>query len=200
MAQSLNNHKAEDFMKRTSSFSTHGSRRGWVDDGLHIRETDWNREALILQKLEKSNEIAKFREKYQISRKVSIKDLVVPRPHHHNSNTDFKNLKRKRFYTFQELEKVRRLAAEVKELEKQIALMPKTRNLTNNKQQLMLEILNKRSPELYRAIEREAQRMLAREAAQPAKPDAVQKVSLKDQLRRKGYVVKEPSSRKKDVR
>lgn len=40
MAHSLNNGKAADFMKRTSSFSTRGSRRGFVDDGIYITDVD----------------------------------------------------------------------------------------------------------------------------------------------------------------
>ncbi len=35
-ATSLNNAKAAQFMSRTASYSTHGSRRGYVDDGVPV--------------------------------------------------------------------------------------------------------------------------------------------------------------------
>ena len=42
MAHSLNNAKAAQFMERTASFSTHGSRRGFVDIELPIPDTQLN--------------------------------------------------------------------------------------------------------------------------------------------------------------
>ena len=42
MAHSLNNAKAEQFKKRTGSFSTHGSRRGFVDLALPIPKDQLN--------------------------------------------------------------------------------------------------------------------------------------------------------------
>ena len=72
MAHSLNNSKAADFMKRTSQYSTHGSRRGYVDNGRHILETDYNREALIVQKLELEKQIADFRRKHNIAKSITL--------------------------------------------------------------------------------------------------------------------------------
>ena len=36
MSHSLNNPNKEHFMNRTGSYSTHGSRRGFVDDGIPV--------------------------------------------------------------------------------------------------------------------------------------------------------------------
>ena len=36
MSHSLNNPNKEHFMNRTGSYSTHGSRRGFVDDGVQL--------------------------------------------------------------------------------------------------------------------------------------------------------------------
>ena len=38
MSHSLNNPNKEHFMNRTGSYSTHGSRRGFVDDGIPDHE------------------------------------------------------------------------------------------------------------------------------------------------------------------
>lgn len=170
MAHSLNNSKAADFMKRTSQYSTHGSRRGYVDNGRHILETDYNREALIVQKLELEKQIADFRRKHNIAKSITLVSLKVPTSADHDIRT-LKKLKRIRRYTAQELGSVLTAAKKITLISKQLKKMPKSRIVFKKKSEQMLSILKERSPELYEALELEAMRQIARATAEAVRPD-----------------------------
>ena len=170
MAHSLNNSKAADFMKRTSQYSTHGSRRGYVDHGSYIVETDWNREALILQKVELQAKINTFRTKYKLPKKKKIDELIVPSIRNNDRNT-YKKIKKRRSYSAEELEHIKGCAKKLTALDAQILKMPPSRNISTSVPQQMLAILSQRSPELYRALEKEATKQIARAAAEAVRPD-----------------------------
>jgi hypothetical protein len=170
MAHSLNNSKAGDFMKRTSQYSTHGSRRGYVDNDDHIMETDLNREALVLQRTELQHEISNFRTKYKLPPKKKISELIVPDIRHNDTRT-FKRLKKRRYYTAQELEHIQACARKCTQLDAQIKRMPKSRVVFKDKAYQMIEILRERSPKLYEALELEAMRQIARATAEAVRPD-----------------------------
>ena len=74
-------------MKRTSQFSTHGSRRGYVDDGSYILETDFNREAVVLRKRLLEKEISDFRRKHNINKHITLVSLKIPTSAHHDIRT-----------------------------------------------------------------------------------------------------------------
>lgn len=170
MAHSLNNAKAADFMERTSQYSTHGSRRGYVDHGRHILETDYNREALIVQKVELQQKIADFRRKHNIDKRITLVSLQVPNSATHDVRT-LKKLKRIRRYTSQELGSVLTAAKKVELIDKQLKKMPKSRVVYKKKSEQMIAILKERSPELYEALELEAMKQIARATAQAIRPD-----------------------------
>ena len=77
-------------MKRTSQYSTHGSRRGYVDDDSHILETDFNREAVVLKKRMLEKEISDFRTKHNINKRITIASLKVPTNSKHDIGTQKK--------------------------------------------------------------------------------------------------------------
>ena len=185
MAHSLNNSKAADFMKRTSQYSTHGSRRGYVDHGSYIVETDWNREALILQKVELQAKINAFRTKYKLPKKKKIDDLIIPSILH-NDRKSYKRLKKRRSYSAEELEHIKRCANKITALDAQILKMPPSRNISTSVPQQMLAILSQRSPELYAALRKEATKQIARAAAEAVRPD-----ELKGEERRIFSTIKE---------
>jgi predicted RND superfamily exporter protein len=170
MAHSLNNSKASDFMERTSQYSTHGSRRGYVDLGLHILETDYNREALIVQKVELQQKIADFRRKHNIDKRITLVSLQVPNSATHDVRT-LKKLKRIRRFTAQELGSVLTAANKVELIDKQLKKMPKSRVVYKKKSEQMIAILKERSPELYEALELEALKQIARATAKAVRPD-----------------------------
>lgn len=170
MSHSLNNAKAADFMKRTSSYSTHGSRRGYVDNGRHIVETDYNREALIVQKLKLQKEIADFRRKHNIAKNITLVSLQVPTSANHDIRT-LKKLKRIRRYSAQELGKVLTATKKVSLIDKELKKMPKSRAVYKKKSEEMLAILKERSPMIYEALEIEAMTNIARASAQALRPD-----------------------------
>ena len=170
MAHSLNNPKAADFMKRTSGYSTHGSRRGYVDHGTHIMETDWNREALILQKVELQEEINVFRTKYKLPKKKKISELIIPSIRN-NDRKLYRKIKKRRSYSAKELEHIKRCAEKLTALDAQILKMPPSRNISTDVQYQMVAILAQRSPKLYAALEKEAMRQIARAAAEAVRPD-----------------------------
>ena len=170
MAHSLNNSKAADFMERTSQYSTHGSRRGYVDHGRHILETDYNREALIVQKVELQKKIADFRRKHNIDKRITLVSLQVPNSATHDVRT-LKKLKRIRRFTAQELGSVLTAANKVKLIDKQLKKMPKSRVVYKKKSEQMIAILKERSPELYEALELEALKQIARATAKAVRPD-----------------------------
>lgn len=170
MAHSLNNSKAADFMERTSQYSTHGSRRGYVDHGRHIVETDYNREALIVQKVELQKKIADFRRKHNIDKRITLVSLQVPNSATHDVRT-LKKLKRIRRFTAQELGSVLTAANKVKLIDKQLKKMPKSRVVYKKKSEQMIAILKERSPELYEALELEALKQIARATAKAVRPD-----------------------------
>jgi len=170
MAHSLNNSKAADFMERTSQYSTHGSRRGYVDHGRHILETDYNREALIVQKVELQQKIADFRRKHNIDKRITLVSLQVPNSATHDVRT-LKKLKRIRRFTAQELGSVLTAANKVELIDKQLKKMPKSRVVYKKKSEQMIAILKERSPELYEALELEALKQIARATAEAVRPD-----------------------------
>ena len=170
MSHSLNDPKAADFMKRTSQFSTHGSRRGYVDDGSHILETDFNREALVLRKKLLEKEISDFRRKHNINKHISLVTLKVPTSAHHDIRT-LKKLKRIRAYTNQELGDVLTKAKEVAEISEKLHKMPRSRKIHKNTSDQICEILKERSPELYEALEIEALKQIARATAEAVRRD-----------------------------
>ena len=170
MAHSLNNSKAADFMERTSQYSTHGSRRGYVDHGRHILETDYNREALIVQKVELQQKIADFRRKHNIDKRITLVSLQAPNSATHDVRT-LKKLKRIRRFTAQELGSVLTAANKVELIDKQLKKMPKSRVVYKKKSEQMIAILKERSPELYEALELEALKQIARATAEAVRPD-----------------------------
>lgn len=174
MAHSLNNAKAADFMERTSQYSTHGSRRGYVDHGRHILETDYNREALIVQKVELQQKIADFRRKHNIDKRITLVSLQVPNSATHDVRT-LKKLKRIRRFTAQELGSVLTAANKVELIDKQLKKMPKSRIVYKKKSEQMIAILKERSPELYEALELEALKQIARATAKAVRPDELKK-------------------------
>jgi len=72
---SFNSPKGEQFIKRTANYSTHGSRRGFVDDGTYVESKDTDRKALIHNIALINEQIANFRQKYRIPPKRSIPRL-----------------------------------------------------------------------------------------------------------------------------
>tara|TARA_R110000822_G_scaffold67740_2_gene164810 strand:- start:317 stop:805 length:489 start_codon:yes stop_codon:yes gene_type:complete len=72
MGHSLNNPNKEQFIKRTGSYSTHGSRRGFVDDGIKVESNDENRQALVHKLMLNNKIITDFRKKYRIASKKRI--------------------------------------------------------------------------------------------------------------------------------
>mgnify|MGYP003112462094 CR=1 FL=1 len=174
MAHSLNNHKAADKLKRTGSYSTRGSRRGYVDMGSHIIETDENREALTLQKTKLQHEIAEFRRKYKVPPRTRIHDLKTPTARStakQIKQIKLGHIKKRRLYSWQELEHIRECVQKVVALDAQIKKMPRCRSISKNKRERMLDILADRSPELYQALERAAMEEIARLSAQAVRPD-----------------------------
>lgn len=176
MSHSLNDPKAADFMKRTSQFSTHGSRRGYVDDGSYILETDFNREALVLRKKLLEKEISDFRRKHNINKHITLVSLKIPTAAHHDIRT-LKKLKRIRAYTKEELGKVLAKAEEVAELSKLLNKMPRSRKIHKNTSDQICEILKERSPELYEALEIEALKQIARATAEAVRRDQLDNYS-----------------------
>ena len=170
MAHSLNNPKAADFMKRVSSYSTHGSRRGFVDNGSALVPTDYNREALILQKTQLQHEITEFRAKYKISRKRKIHEIIG----HHFADSkreSHRRFKNKRRYDLRELNHIKACVEQIKEIDAKIRKMPKSRQIPKSVNQCMLDILEERSPDLYRALQVEAMKKIARATAEAVRPD-----------------------------
>lgn len=177
MAHSLNNHTAADKLNRTGSYSTRGSRRGYVDLGSHIIETDENREALALQKTKLQHEIAEFRAKYKVPPKMRIRDLKAPTVRStakQIKQIKLGHIKKRRLYNGQELEHIKECVLKVAAIDAQMQKMPKGRAICKNKQQRMLDILRERSPELYQALERKAMEEIARVSAQAVRPDELQ--------------------------
>jgi len=75
MSHSLNNPNKEHFMNRTGSYSTHGSRRGFVDDGIPVESNDQNRQAII-HRIEAINKvITDFKRKHGIKQTKRVLQL-----------------------------------------------------------------------------------------------------------------------------
>ena len=123
MSHSLNDPKAADFMKRTSQYSTHGSRRGYVDDDSHILETDFNREAVVLRKRMLEKDISDFRIKHNINKRITIASLKAPTNPKHDIGT-LKKIKKIKNYASQELSNVLTKAEELTELNNLLKKMP----------------------------------------------------------------------------
>ena len=172
MSHSLNDPKAADFMKRTSQYSTHGSRRGYVDDDSHILETDFNREAVVLKKRMLEKEISDFRTKHNINKRITIASLKVPTNSKHDIGTQ-KKIKRIKNYAAQELSNVLTKAEELTELNILLKKMPKSRRIHKNKSDQICEILRERSPKLYAALEIEAMKQIARATSEAVRRDDV---------------------------
>ena len=75
MSHSLNNPNKEHFMNRTGSYSTHGSRRGFVDDGVAVESNDENRQALVYRIGAINKVITDFKRKYEIGQKQRVLQL-----------------------------------------------------------------------------------------------------------------------------
>ena len=75
MSHSLNNPSKEHFMNRTGSYSTHGSRRGFVDDGVAVESNDENRQALVYRIEAINKVITDFKRKYEIGQKQRVLQL-----------------------------------------------------------------------------------------------------------------------------
>ena len=172
MSHSLNDPKAADFMKRTSQYSTHGSRRGYVDDDSHILETDFNREAVVLKKRMLEKEISDFRTKHNINKRITIASLKVPTNSKHDIGTQ-KKIKRIKNYAAQELSNVLTKSEELTELNNLLQKMPKSRTVHKNTSDQICSILRHRSPKLYAALEIEAMKQIARATAEAVRLDDV---------------------------
>jgi hypothetical protein len=72
---SFNSPKGEQFIKRTANYSTHGSRRGFVDDGTYVESKDTDRDALVYNIALINEQINAFREKYKVPYGKSIPKL-----------------------------------------------------------------------------------------------------------------------------
>ena len=75
MSHSLNNPNKEHFMNRTGSYSTHGSRRGFVDDGIPVESNDQNRQAIIYRIEAINKVITDFKRKYGIKQTKRVLQL-----------------------------------------------------------------------------------------------------------------------------
>jgi len=76
MSHSLNNPNKEHFMNRTGSYSTHGSRRGFVDDGIPVESNDQNRQALVYRITAINKVITDFKRKYGIKQEQRVLQLL----------------------------------------------------------------------------------------------------------------------------
>lgn len=172
MAHSLNNSKAADFMKRVSSYSTHGSRRGFVDMGSHLVPTDHNREALVLKKTQLQFEIAEFRAKHKIPPKKKIHEVIGRLKN--NGSKPHKHLSKKISLDLRELNHIKACVEQINEIDAKIRKMPKSRQISKSVNQCMLDILEERSPKLYRALYVEAMKQIARATAEAVRPDELE--------------------------
>ena len=75
MGHSLNNPNKEQFIKRTGSYSTHGSRRGFVDDGVEVESNDQNRQAIVYRIQVINKTITDFKRKYGINQEQRVVQL-----------------------------------------------------------------------------------------------------------------------------
>jgi len=72
---SFNSPKGEQFIKRTANYSTHGSRRGFVDDGTYVESKNTDRKALARHIDFINKQIHAFREKYKVPYGKNISQL-----------------------------------------------------------------------------------------------------------------------------
>tara|TARA_R100001463_G_scaffold129975_1_gene189092 strand:- start:7155 stop:7637 length:483 start_codon:yes stop_codon:yes gene_type:complete len=147
MSHSLNNPNKEHFMNRTGSYSTHGSRRGFVDDGVAVESNDENRQALVYRIEVINKVITDFKRKYGIKQEQRV--LQLPEMG-----------KTRRQIPKQEFDDVGNLIKLKWELEQEIKNIPKPkvkRKDTTNLNVLMLEIYKKEfGKDIYKTIYLEA--------------------------------------------
>ena len=72
---SFNSPKGEQFIKRTANYSTHGSRRGFVDDGTYVESKNTDRKALARHIAFLNEQIHAFRKKYKVPYGKNISQL-----------------------------------------------------------------------------------------------------------------------------
>ena len=72
---SFNSPKGEQFIKRTANYSTHGSRRGFVDDGTYVESKNTDRKALARHIDFLNEQIHAFRKKYKVPYGKNISQL-----------------------------------------------------------------------------------------------------------------------------
>jgi len=152
MSHSLNNPNKEHFMNRTGSFSTHGSRRGFVDDGVAVESNDQNRQALI-HRIEAINKvITDFKRKYGIKQEQRV--LQLPEMG-----------KTRRQIPQEEFDNVGNLIKLKWELEQELKNFPKPKGeklIITNLNVLMLEIYKKEfGRDIYERIKVEAHKRKA---------------------------------------
>ena len=152
MSHSLNNPNKEHFMNRTGSYSTHGSRRGFVDDGIPVESNDQNRQALVYRITAINKVITDFKRKYGIKQEQSV--LQLPEMG-----------KTRRRIPKEEFDNVANLIKLKWDLEKEIKKFQKPKGeklIITNLNVLMLEIYKKEfGRDIYETIKVEAHKRKA---------------------------------------
>ena len=137
--------------------------------GSHLVETDYNREALVLQKTQLQFEITEFRAKHKIPPKKKIHEVIGSLKD--NDSKPHKHLSKKISFDLRELNHIKACVEQIKEIDAKIRKMPKSRKIAKNVHLRMLDILKERSPKLYRALQVEAMKQIARATAEAVRPD-----------------------------
>ena len=147
MSHSLNNPNKEHFMNRTGSYSTHGSRRGFVDDGIPVESNDQNRQALVYRITAINKVITDFKRKYGIKQEQRVLQLLEMG-------------KTRRRIPKEEFDNVANLIKLKWELEQELKNFPKPKGKKQvilNLNVLMLEIYKKEfGKDIYETIKVEA--------------------------------------------
>jgi len=147
MSHSLNNPNKEHFMNRTGSYSTHGSRRGFVDDGISVESNDQNRQAIIYRIEAINKVITDFKRKYGIKQEQRVLQLLEMG-------------KTRRRIPKEEFDNVANLIKLKWELEQELKNFPKPKGKKQvilNLNVLMLEIYKKEfGKDIYETIKVEA--------------------------------------------
>ena len=137
--------------------------------GSHLVQTDHNREALVLQKTQLQFEITEFRAKHKIPPKKKIHEVIGSLKD--NDSKPHKHLSKKISFDLRELNHIKACVEQINEIDAKIRKMPKSRKIAKNVHLRMLDILKERSPKLYRALQVEAMKQIARATAEAVRPD-----------------------------
>lgn len=147
MAHSLTNAKAGRFMERVSEFSTHGSRRGFVDDGEYVLGLDNNRYALAHQCQMLCDRLAEMRKELGVPKRKSLKRFKP-------SSNKHLPLYQKALETAEEAERLNLLLAEI----------PKENSPPRDFKEACLDCWREEYPDMANIIEQRAREKIAKEA------------------------------------